>query len=103
VAFLRRRFSTRLPYTTLFRSFEVLRQQSVQFMRLRAGARLQVLRHLPMQQDAPRGAYVLVHHLADLVVAEVVVPALRFLPQQPRSEEHTSELQSRENRVCRLL
>src|SRR5690606_39600835 len=24
-------------------------------------------------------------------------------PQPPRSEEHTSELQSRENRVCRLL
>src|SRR5690606_41885473 len=28
---------------------------------------------------------------------------LRKLPQGPRSEEHTSELQSRENLVCRLL
>src|SRR5690606_41460444 len=27
----------------------------------------------------------------------------RSLPHRPRSEEHTSELQSRENLVCRLL
>src|SRR2546427_7059033 len=26
-----------------------------------------------------------------------------FLPQEPRSEEHTSELQSQSNLVCRLL
>src|SRR5690606_40151148 len=30
-------------------------------------------------------------------------PALLSAPYQPRSEEHTSELQSRENLVCRLL
>src|SRR5690606_39341479 len=28
---------------------------------------------------------------------------MRVKPSQPRSEEHTSELQSRENLVCRLL
>src|SRR5690606_39365805 len=32
------------------------------------------------------------------------VPAFRYLPNNTyRSEEHTSELQSRENLVCRLL
>src|SRR5690606_42102031 len=34
-----------------------------------------------------------------------IVSRYRLLPEQPapRSEEHTSELQSRENLVCRLL
>src|SRR5690606_41948265 len=31
------------------------------------------------------------------------VPVPRAGPPRPRSEEHTSELQSRENLVCRLL
>src|SRR5690606_41872219 len=37
---------------------------------------------------------------------EVLVPRARITPRQiagARSEEHTSELQSRENLVCRLL
>src|SRR5438445_12022158 len=34
---------------------------------------------------------------------EPVVPALLIRPQQERSEEHTSELQSRQYLVCRLL
>src|SRR5690606_40351196 len=34
----------------------------------------------------------------DLLLAGVVIT-----PKMPRSEEHTSELQSRENLVCRLL
>src|SRR5690606_9057274 len=39
------------------------------------------------------------------VVDDVLVCAWQFctLSTQPRSEEHTSELQSRENLVCRLL
>src|SRR5258707_11639410 len=32
-----------------------------------------------------------------------VSPALRNVPAPPRSEEHTSELQSRQYLVCRLL
>src|SRR5438105_8026961 len=35
--------------------------------------------------------------------AEDVRPVLRQHPLQPRSEEHTSELQSRVDLVCRLL
>src|SRR5690606_40095103 len=39
-----------------------------------------------------------VHQLAEALAQLDVAPAPR-----PRSEEHTSELQSRENLVCRLL
>src|SRR5690606_40346873 len=35
--------------------------------------------------------------------AEGALALLLLLDQAPRSEEHTSELQSRENLVCRLL
>src|SRR5690606_40615208 len=38
---------------------------------------------------------------ATLTLAES--PGVRLLPRLQRSEEHTSELQSRENLVCRLL
>src|SRR5690606_35550074 len=47
--------------------------------------------------DAPEGAEVSPHHLAEA--------GAHGGPDEPeqRSEEHTSELQSRENLVCRLL
>src|SRR5436309_12591827 len=35
--------------------------------------------------------------------SKVVVPSPSSSPKSTRSEEHTSELQSRENLVCRLL
>src|SRR3712207_9017831 len=65
--------STLFPYTTLFRSEE------------------EVLR----REDADRGAE------EDEQEAEVRARALAAGPQ--RSEEHTSELQSRQYLVCRLL
>src|SRR3712207_8667362 len=44
---------------------------------------------------------------AAVAVAEAVAPELavdgRAVPPEPRSEEHTSELQSRQYLVCRLL
>src|SRR5215475_7484407 len=36
-------------------------------------------------------------------VAVTALPTLKSAPSWSRSEEHTSELQSRENLVCRLL
>src|SRR5438046_8107262 len=69
--------STLFPYTTLFRSGTERRHHAV------AGG----LRHVALQLDR--------------VVAE-----LEQVPVQladPRSEEHTSELQSLTNLVCRLL
>src|SRR5438874_10603976 len=69
--------STLFPYTTLFRS-KAPRHQYREFEQ-------KALRALPNS-------------------AENYFPASRdFLPSHPRSEEHTSELQSRRDLVCRLL
>src|SRR5690606_39692554 len=95
---LRRRPSATLcPYTTLFRSHPLLRPPAAARahgadLRLREGRRTGVRRphplggrrrtraaHRPRRGDGARPR------------------------DHPRSEEHTSELQSRENLVCRLL
>src|SRR5256885_11816001 len=69
--------STLFPYTTLFRSHVVLLR--------------------PLREAHPGGARVrLGHDGLDELGARVVVA-------EPRSEEHTSELQSTCNLVCRLL
>src|SRR2546422_3127126 len=77
--------STLFPYTTLFRSLD-----------------LQV--HL-QRRDAALGARDLEVHVAEVVLVAQDVgqhrEAVAFLDQ--RSEEHTSELQSRLHLVCRLL
>src|SRR5207247_7653421 len=55
------------------------------------------------------GARWFLYHLAELPLVSGVVPACAFVVQlqrpraAPRSEEHTSELQSRVDLVCRLL
>src|SRR5690606_41795149 len=74
--------STLFPYTTLFRSLVCPAAWSVRG-RPHAGP------------PRARGAAVLDHHGPDAFC----------VPANPagRSEEHTSELQSRENLVCRLL
>src|SRR2546422_1867643 len=59
--------STLFPYTTLFRSFFILR------------------RHPQVRLDVSG------------------IPPARLLQNEERSEEHTSELQSRLHLVCRLL
>src|SRR2546430_3766855 len=68
--------STLFPYTTLFRSRSHIRWSSGS--RSRGGARLRWVR--PRAGRGPNGAEL-----------------------HPRSEEHTSELQSQSNLVCRLL
>src|SRR3712207_8912424 len=74
--------STLFPYTTLFRSARRLRA-----LPLRAAARASAL-----DEDARQPAR------ADVVVVPHVERA-----RGGRSEEHTSELQSRQYLVCRLL
>src|SRR3712207_7625998 len=80
--------STLFPYTTLFRSVEV-----------QAGLALRLVRAVAVEagvgQDRPD-------------VAVEVDPPARLRPRrqrahEERSEEHTSELQSRQYLVCRLL
>src|SRR3712207_8982202 len=82
------------PYTTLFRS---VRPAGPASQGVRAGR----ARHLPSlpRRRTPRllGAVLVVLPLARAVVAGTDRRA------RPRSEEHTSELQSRQYLVCRLL
>src|SRR5260370_19974839 len=83
--------STLFPYTTLFRS-----QAHQSGHHRRTGGR-PVLRH-----RARRHMDVNVL-LAEEVRIDAVALAIRARPRQCRSEEHTSELQSHLNLVCRLL
>src|SRR5690606_41770491 len=80
--------STLFPYTTLFRSSAY----DDAFRALMAMRRQPAVRTAPAYPDDPGYIAALAasvrHHLAAL---------------DWRSEEHTSELQSRENLVCRLL
>src|SRR3712207_8114210 len=73
--------STLFPYTTLFRSASPATRE---FLRTRCRTRVPLLRH---KREKPRK------------LREKKLPGL----MQPRSEEHTSELQSRQYLVCRLL
>src|SRR2546427_3132510 len=66
--------STLFPYTTLFRSPDVGRQIAEKYVRLDK-----------------------VDFLTGFVFSNIMLAAV------PRSEEHTSELQSQSNLVCRLL
>src|SRR5258707_11793783 len=71
--------STLFPYTTLFRSHDVTRGES------------------------PLGDLARVEPDAHRVVARAVERHLPHAVDAHRSEEHTSELQSRQYLVCRLL
>src|SRR3712207_8562232 len=75
--------STLFPYTTLFRSFEVQPP---------TGKRVAIVGSGPTGMAA---AYYLLIEGHDVTVFE--------RDPAPRSEEHTSELQSRQYLVCRLL
>src|SRR3712207_8350111 len=81
--------STLFPYTTLFRSAEVCEGRRHHLL----AAVVAVLAHLRQ------------HHLRRAAVGDAEVPhhLLRLCDQAVRSEEHTSELQSRQYLVCRLL
>src|SRR2546421_879820 len=70
--------STLFPYTTLFRSEDPA---------------VAVLRDVPLERQL---------EVAELLGRDDEVPQLRAVARV-RSEEHTSELQSRSDLVCRLL
>src|SRR5258708_26692708 len=75
--------STLFPYTTLFRSFP-----------------MHVLAVLPLSHRLSRRAVLDVTELADEPLLRL---GPRFASHGWRSEEHTSELQSPDHLVCRLL
>src|SRR5690606_40913186 len=84
--------STLFPYTTLFRSGKIIDP-------------LEVQRENPDENtDERRMIEVVPIWLKRVsIVIRFIVSKLQKCSQKSRSEEHTSELQSRENLVCRLL
>src|SRR5438445_1220722 len=86
--------STLFPYTTLFRS--VQSSCSSDFW---ARVRIEINRRLPVVLSRSRKLL-----FAWMVLIACVVSANAQQPDaEDRSEEHTSELQSRQYLVCRLL
>src|SRR2546430_5238618 len=76
--------STLFPYTTLFRSMAATAVMAAVALVLLGGDGLQRYREV-------------------LSLASQWEPTRRYAISGPRSEEHTSELQSQSNLVCRLL
>src|SRR5690606_41395677 len=92
--------STLFPYTTLFRS--LCRYCSATFTRF--SLKITTLCHSVRSTRSP---VFLSRHDSDVAMRRPATGAPLFRRRTsgslPRSEEHTSELQSRENLVCRLL
>src|SRR3712207_7210201 len=81
--------STLFPYTTLFRSEQVIDWIGKPVVD-RDGNEIGTVTHLLADEDTGRPEWLYADHAGATVVV-------------PRSEEHTSELQSRQYLVCRLL
>src|SRR2546427_3035270 len=82
--------STLFPYTTLFRSGDACLEQS------KRPAEVSAFRQEGAQHRSFGDAPLVVEH-------SEVAPEDERREQENRSEEHTSELQSQSNLVCRLL
>src|SRR3712207_8783111 len=89
--------STLFPYTTLFRSLEPDQERGLQLAQHEGGHERHRADVLPPFRVGLTGELGEQVHVLD-------VPAvLDLLDHEVRSEEHTSELQSRQYLVCRLL
>src|SRR5258707_5314481 len=87
--------STLFPYTTLFRSRVALREVVVDRDEMDAGRR----ERIEVEREARDERLA----LAGLHLRDVALVQHDAAHQLDRSEEHTSELQSRQYLVCRLL
>src|SRR5699024_12274859 len=86
--------STLFPYTTLFRSISGEDKMSIKTQEyLKAAITILIIILLVFILDLPK----------DIFVTLGVITPFAFLMYALRSEEHTSELQSRFDLVCRLL
>src|SRR3712207_7136886 len=83
--------STLFPYTTLFRSY-VVGPLSIEFF--------DVVKGVGRTSD---DEFVVIQVGAGFAYGHVVPAKMHAIGHQWRSEEHTSELQSRQYLVCRLL
>src|SRR5207302_9217337 len=95
---LRRPCSTLFPYTTLFRSLGALIRTADG-----AGADGVVIPERRAAAVNPTVVKASAGASEHVNIARVVNLARALEQMKERSEEHTSELQSRENLVCRLL
>src|SRR5438270_916060 len=99
------RSSTLVPYTTLFRSESGFRPAGRGFLRARCRAHQE---HRGRDQSRRQGDRVLAEVQACHQPRSAKIDRVRALRlhlrgrQQPRSGEHTSELQSQSNLVCRV-
>src|SRR3712207_8879399 len=95
--------STLFPYTTLFRSLDALQARGRPALGLeRASGRQDVSEDDVTEVRGRFAGIVLWHALEHLPVPGAAIDHAAGL-LEPRSEEHTSELQSRQYLVCRLL
>src|SRR5690606_41473539 len=95
--------STLFPYTTLFRSERMTRNIEVNFRYIKGVAEVASQGHEgELHVGIPVAVFfmaaVMMHQEIDQVTFSV---SHKLLVVLNRSEEHTSELQSRENLVCR--
>src|SRR5690606_39402432 len=95
--------STPFPYTTLFRSVtavsDYLRRETLEHFDIQ-----QEIEVIPNFIDPERFRRTNKEHFKRALCPndeKVLVHVSNFRPVKHRSEEHTSELQSRENLVCR--
>src|SRR5690606_40832908 len=88
--------STPFPYTTLFRSFGVPSVISVFITR-------NYLLPLLPDQIMSIGNFLVTKNILLMLLFAILMIMASWSMIAKRSEEHTSELQSRENIVCRLL
>src|SRR3989442_444661 len=86
--------STLFPYTTLFRS------STMQEVKARGGSLIAIT-----SEGNGDLSHLVDHQIAVPASPPLITPVLTVIPLQllARSEEHTSELQSRPHLVCRLL
>src|SRR5438132_3163341 len=85
--------STLFPYTTLFRSQRGAMKKAMPVAKQEEG-----MNRGDQKTSRHKGGQ---RHMQDFVEEGAVEH--RLLPRSPRSEEHTSELQSHSDLVCRLL
>src|SRR3712207_8661153 len=88
--------STLFPYTTLFRSKGKRQHKAPERHRIGQG-------FAPFTRRRPRASEGATHNMREMGAAQPPQDAGIHQKRADRSEEHTSELQSRQYLVCRLL
>src|SRR3712207_9136220 len=95
--------STLFPYTTLFRSLGALRTMSVDLLMAAATEDVELVHSHTWYANFGGHLAKLIHGIPHVVSVHSLEPLRPWKVEQlGRSEEHTSELQSRQYLVCRL-